>query len=157
MKITLTDKNCIIRDHKKDGTKYKLDDGTAGWYVSIKSNDKWWGNMVWGEEFLPSIGATIEVELVESDDGFNNWKYKLLTKKEQLKQMTDVALKEMNQSCPPPPTQEYEPQQKPDWDAIAEGKVRHGVAIAFIEKGKELSDTTKAEILEWTDFIIKGK
>ena len=46
------------------------------------------------------------------------------------------------------------PQEAPNWDKIAEGKVRHGVAIAFIEQGKELNDKTKEEIRDWTCFIM---
>ncbi len=46
---------------------------------------------------------------------------------------------------------------KPDWDAISRSKVRHGVAVAFIEKGRELNEQTKNEINAWTDFIMSGK
>lgn len=61
-------------------------------------------------------------------------------------------------NAPPPVQENYsEKPDKPDWDKIAEGKVRHGVAIAFIELGAKLTNETKADIQEWTDFIINGK
>jgi len=44
----------------------------------------------------------------------------------------------------------------PDWDAIAEGKVRHGVVCAMIEAGK-----TKEEIYQdvpgYVDYIMHGQ
>lgn len=43
-----------------------------------------------------------------------------------------------------------------DWDAIAEGKVRHGVAIAFIDKGRELNGETKQEMNKWVRWIVDG-
>ena len=51
-------------------------------------------------------------------------------------------------------------QDQPDWDGIARGKVRHGVAVAFIEKvGVEaIRDEAYLELMEaWTDFIMSGK
>jgi hypothetical protein len=58
------------------------------------------------------------------------------------------------------PVQKSTPQlvkeDKPDWDAIAEGKVRHGVVTAMLQ-----AKYPKAEILEeapfWTKFIMEGK
>ncbi len=44
-----------------------------------------------------------------------------------------------------------------DWDEIAQGKVRHGVAVAYITNGKPLNDITKEEINLWTQFIMNGK
>lgn len=64
-----------------------------------------------------------------------------------------------NPYAQPTETHQKTPQIKsePDWDAIAEGKVRHGVAVAYIEAGKPLNDLTKEEIAKWTSFIINGK
>lgn len=45
---------------------------------------------------------------------------------------------------------------KPDWDAIAAGKVRHGVVCALIQAGK-----TKSEVFEeapaYVDYVMKGE
>ena len=46
--------------------------------------------------------------------------------------------------------------EEPDWDAIARGKIRHGVSVAFIERGEPLNDVTKENINAWTDFIFNG-
>lgn len=43
------------------------------------------------------------------------------------------------------------------WEKISEGKVRHGVSIAYIEKGEKLNMTTINEINAWVDYIMTGK
>lgn len=62
----------------------------------------------------------------------------------------------------PPQEAQQPPQQaaqrpnsaKPDWDAIAEGKVRHGLVCAYIQAGKE---PMVAEVNYWMEFIVTGK
>jgi len=46
--------------------------------------------------------------------------------------------------------------QQPDWDKITEGKIRHGVAVAFIEKGQELTPDNMKSMEKWVQFIIHG-
>tara|TARA_R100001230_G_C5558597_1_gene83923 strand:- start:83 stop:502 length:420 start_codon:yes stop_codon:yes gene_type:complete len=47
--------------------------------------------------------------------------------------------------------------QQPDWDKITEGKIRHGVAVAFIDReGTELNATNMKLIEQWVQFIIHG-
>jgi|TARA_R100001079_G_scaffold106039_1_gene73835 hypothetical protein len=46
--------------------------------------------------------------------------------------------------------------KKPDWDKITEGKIRHGVAVAFIEKGHELTPDNMKTMEKWVQFIIHG-
>ena len=46
--------------------------------------------------------------------------------------------------------------QQPDWDKITEGKIRHGVAVAFIEKGHELNPDNMKTMEKWVQFIIHG-
>ena len=68
---------------------------------------------------------------------------------------------------PPSPSQvpEAQVEEKPDWDAIAEGKVRHGVAVALLSsygptmglEDLELTEEKKRVVLDWTKFIIEGK
>ena len=45
---------------------------------------------------------------------------------------------------------------KPDWDAIAAGKVRHGFAVEAFKMGKELDKQTMDEIGVWVDYVING-
>ncbi|MHC4397937.1 MAG: hypothetical protein ACYS1A_20025, partial [Planctomycetota bacterium] len=45
---------------------------------------------------------------------------------------------------------------KPDWDAIAEGKVRHGLVCAGIQSG-QLKIGGIPDILYWAEFIVNGK
>jgi len=67
------------------------------------------------------------------------------------------------QSIPPQPTQA--PQQtagppknnkQPDWDAIAEGKVRHGLVCAYIQSPREFTMATLGEIEDWKTYIMTG-
>ena len=44
--------------------------------------------------------------------------------------------------------------QKPDWDAIALGKVRHGIVCAFIQAG---ADPTIQQIEYWVSYVMTGK
>ena len=46
--------------------------------------------------------------------------------------------------------------KQPDWDKITEGKIRHGVAVAFIEKGQELTPYNMKTMEKWVQFIIHG-
>lgn len=46
--------------------------------------------------------------------------------------------------------------EKPDWDAIAAGKVRHGFAVEAFKMGKELNKQTMDEIGAWVDYVING-
>ena len=46
--------------------------------------------------------------------------------------------------------------QQPDWEKITEGKIRHGVAVAFIEKGQELTPDNMKSMEKWVQFIIHG-
>lgn len=43
---------------------------------------------------------------------------------------------------------------QPDWDKIAEGKVRFGFAIEAYKKDKQLNQQTINEINDWTRFIM---
>lgn len=50
-------------------------------------------------------------------------------------------------------------EDKPDWDAIAEGKVRHGVATAVITQLGlvELTDEMVDLMEDWVQYIMVGK
>lgn len=45
---------------------------------------------------------------------------------------------------------------KPDWDAIAEGKVRHGVVCAAIQSGQVKVENIQ-DIEYWKNYIITGR
>ena len=62
------------------------------------------------------------------------------------------------------PTANYRPNyapktpiSTPNWDKIAIGKIRHGVACEFIRKGEELTPATVVKINNWTNFIMTGQ
>jgi hypothetical protein len=60
------------------------------------------------------------------------------------------------QSTPQTPQKPLQPtNDKPDWDAIAEGKVRHGVVCAFIAAGKFEVDISIVEY--WVRYIMDGQ
>ena len=46
--------------------------------------------------------------------------------------------------------------KQPDWDKLTEGKIRHGVAVAFIEQGKDLTADNMKTMEKWVQFIIHG-
>jgi len=72
-----------VKTSKKDGQKYLGKEGTQAWRVSTKIGEEWFACMVYDEEFLPKKGQTYNIELSENE-GFKNWAYKLLSKKEQV-------------------------------------------------------------------------
>lgn len=79
--------------------------------------------------------ATISLELVQDGDK-NYWKV------EPLKDKIDPI-----------------PQQAPvgpDWDKIAEGKVRHGFALEAFKLGLALTQDTKNTIHEWVQYVMVG-
>ena len=43
-----------------------------------------------------------------------------------------------------------------DWDKITAGKIRHGVAVAFIEKGQELTNDNMKSMEKQVQLIIHG-
>ena len=43
--------------------------------------------------------------------------------------------------------------KEPDWDAIAEGKVRHGIVCAAIQ-AKQVLCTCEADVNKWTDYVM---
>lgn len=47
-------------------------------------------------------------------------------------------------------------QDKPDWDAIAEGKVRHGIVCAAIQSG-QIKIVDEGNIEYWKNYIINGE
>jgi len=67
----------------------------------------------------------------------------------------NTPLPELTPVAPQNKSYQAQPAQPVDWDKIAEGKVRHGVAIAFIEKGKTF-DEAKLEMGKWVNWIMKG-
>lgn len=46
---------------------------------------------------------------------------------------------------------------EPDWDKIAEGKVRNNIVVAFITKGVNLTPEVITEINKWVEYVMKGK
>ena len=45
--------------------------------------------------------------------------------------------------------------KEPDWDKIAEGKVRHGIICAGIQSG-QLKCSSPEAVLYWTDLVMNG-
>jgi|TARA_B100000315_G_C14527645_1_gene564610 hypothetical protein len=51
-------------------------------------------------------------------------------------------------------TEEY---KTPDWDKIAEGKVRHGFAIEAYKLGYNLDQSTAEKIDAWVHYVMVGE
>jgi hypothetical protein len=134
----------------KDGHKYLGKDGTQAYRVSTKVGNDWYACMIYDEELLPKKGTSYNIELSENE-GYKNWAYKLLTKKEQVKQVSQPS-EEM------PPAIHKEPTDEPDWDEINRGKTRCQVICAIIRAGKlDTWPSYKEDINNIVDFIFTGK
>ena len=46
---------------------------------------------------------------------------------------------------------------KPDWDKIAEGKVRHGFAIEAFKQDAPLNEEIAANIDKWVSYVMTGE
>ena len=55
--------------------------------------------------------------------------------------------------APPPPDNRTKLDNTPDWDSIAEGKVRHGLVCAYIQSGSE-PDIDRVKY--WVAYIMTG-
>jgi len=73
-----------VKTEKKDGTAYKGKDGSQAWRVSTKIGEEWYANIIYDEEFIPKKEQSYNIKLTENE-GFLNWEYKLVTKKDQMK------------------------------------------------------------------------
>ena len=49
-----------------------------------------------------------------------------------------------------------EEKKEVDWEEVSRGKVRHGVAVAYIGLKKELNEETEEEMNTWVNWIMKG-
>jgi len=47
--------------------------------------------------------------------------------------------------------------EKPDWDKITEGKIRHGFAVAAFTNKMEMTDELCSEIECWVRYVVDGK
>lgn len=47
-------------------------------------------------------------------------------------------------------------ENKPDWDKITEGKIRHGIAVEAFSKGMELNADNMRTMEKWVQFVIHG-
>ena len=171
MKIIKHDFQIIsAKTARKDNTKYLGKDGSQAWRESTKIGEDWWACMIDDEELLPVKGKEYNIELSEND-GFKNWAYKLLTKKEQVmgeqaQQMVSDNISETEE----PPFSAHEPAiteetaeevfKEPNWTKIAEGKVRTLLVEAIfpqIKHGDKPDTMTKEWIDSWVEYCMTGK
>ena len=66
------------------------------------------------------------------------------------------------QPAPTQPVQQFEKEldqsrQDEKWEKISEGKVRHGVSVAFIRNGASASPDNFTQIEKWVRFIMTGE
>lgn len=47
-------------------------------------------------------------------------------------------------------------ENKPDWDKITEGKIRHGIAVEAFSNGMELNADNMKTMEKWVQFVIHG-
>ena len=106
---------------RKDGVKYLGKSGEQAWRVSTKIGEEWFACMLYDEALIPKKGQPYEIKLSEND-GFKNWEYSTLSKKEQvLGQTTPMnttpapfTVKDGDANfIPPPITEEMAKEDKP--------------------------------------------
>ena len=109
-----------------------------------------------GREYVGRIGSkagyqvntpiSVTVEVKQGDSGEYNYFRKYNP------QYADQPAPQRSQQAP----SQAAGSPKPDWDAIAEGKVRHGVICAAIQSGQvEVKTITNAEY--WKGYIMTGR
>jgi hypothetical protein len=126
---TKTQHPVVLTYHFKEGTSYKDVDEVE--FINIK----------------PEQGKLKDF----SDDEIKTLKDKAI---EEVKAETENKLNKHTEYFTNKAKQDFKFQKQPDWDKIAEGKVRHGIAVAFIESGAKLTEETKSEINSWVKFVM---
>lgn len=165
--MILTLKKMSVYETKPDKTPLRTKKGDPYWSVVLDTEEegKLYNNIFNGD-FLPSWkdGDKISVDITQKGK-YKNWDFakgKNGSPYEADKHnagVYNISQKNAPDENPPFPTEQVVNEERPprSTDPDAEGKVRHGVSIAFIEKGAPLTSDTKAEINAWTNYIMSGE
>ena len=159
--MIVTIKSYKVSDHDKNGNKLINKKGEHFVKATMTTVEKVEGMYPMSKLFsfigqAPNFtpGEKVDIEIKKSGD-FVNWDLPKGAPLTLAQQERPMALKKEDFPWDPPKeTMESPVEPKPDWEKIAEGKVRHGVSIAYIAQGKPLNDVTKDEIQRWVNFII---
>ena len=109
-----------------------------------QNGKQWYGRIGSKQGYQGGEVVTVTVEVKQGQDGTYNYFKKFNPQY-------------ASQNAPQAPQQAAQ-EPKPDWDAIAQGKVRHGLVCAYLAAGKEFGKDFKlGDIDYWAEFIMTGK
>lgn len=132
--------------------------------IKGESNGKpydFWSQFIVVQDDTGDIGVNLSMD---NDNGVKNGDTAEITKATlssyKSNGETKLVLKGRLADTPHPKSPQNKPQstngkKEPDWDAIAEGKVRHGVVCAAIQSG-QVEAKNEMEIKRWVAFIMNG-
>jgi hypothetical protein len=147
----LLNKTITIKTITKDETygKYKIEAEQGGSYTFFEKIKAGGESVAYKnfKELNPTKGSQLEIAYSEKENPNGKFPYKNIM---AMKLPEGVAF---NNSQASPKVIKDIPQEKDD----VEGRVRHGVAIAFIQKGEVLDYLTARRIKDWVDFIMTGE
>ena len=134
--------DCVLWDGY-DQKKVKIWEGRNGLPLEDKNQNEW---LTFS---LSARAGTGKWKNNKYLGGFWDSSAAIIDSPPQAQQAPQNAPQSTNRAKPAP-----QAKKEPDWDAIAEGKVRHGVVCAFIAAGKK---PTIEDIEYWVNYIITGK
>ena len=110
-----------------------------------QNGKQWYGRIGSKQGYQQGAQLTVTVEIKEGQEGTYNY----------FKKFNPQYGSQQGQQAP----QQAAQGPKPDWDAIAQGKVRHGLVCSAIESRQiEIRENRRIEdLLYWQEFIITGK
>lgn len=161
----------FVNESKPSGEPLRTKKGDPYWSVVLDTEEegKLYNN-IFNEDFLPKwkSGEKVNVDITQRGK-YKNWDFGKakngtpysVEPEDNSSHAGAYSIAQKNDPMDVPmPTQQVvseKPRNESYIDPNAEGKVRHGVAIAFVERGIQLSPETKVQINEWTTYIMTGK
>lgn len=118
--------------------------------ITDNAGRKYYGRIGSKQGYQINTPISVTVEQKTDNDG---QPYDYFRKYNPQYQGQQSAPREAQQGSPRPP-ESPNGTKEPDWDAIAEGKVRHGVLCAMLQGGLIVHYPT---VLKHTRFIVTGK
>lgn len=115
--------------------------------ITDPNGKEWYGRIGSKQGYQENTPISVTVEVKQGESGEYNYFRK------HNPQYADRNAPQKPQQAP-----SHEPQQpKPDWDAIAEGKVRHGVICALLNSHPINEMPKICDIEYWVNYIITGR
>lgn len=172
--MIVTLKAIYVNDKSQNGQPLSTKNGKPYWSVVLDTQEqgKLYNN-IFNQDFIPhwQAGQQVNVEITQKGK-YRNWDfpkpnasagetpYNIQPENPVINSGAAGYIQKNNPMVSNPMETTYQNAQetfKKPQDPDAEGKVRHGVSIAFIERGAPFNEAIKKEISDWADFIMNGK